>query len=387
MLGFATIVTSGIFLATGDHVLRQLLPFALLLLAVQAFFELGLELVLAGFKPWRYGLLALVKSVVALVIGGTLAYLGLGALGVVVGSILGFLVPDVFMSRMEWKGILPSFQHGESLRALLVYGVPLSGTFVLDFAINSSDRLLLGHLRGAETVGTYAAAYDLSQQGLYALLLVIYLAAFPVVVKALATGGENAAREQLRAHACLLLLVGLPAAVGLILLAPNVAEVLLGREFRIAATPIIPLIAIAGLLAGIKAYYFDLAFQLGKSTVRQLWISGAVAALNIVLNLWWIPTFGAFGAAYSTIVSFAAGIALSAWVGRSVFRMPLPIMQWIRIALAASVMAAALVPTLEYRGPLALALQVGWGALVYGMILFLLDLQGSKSISNAILRP
>ena len=243
-----------------------------------------------------------------------------------------------------------------------MYGVPLSGTFVLDFAINSSDRLLLGHLRGAETVGTYAAAYDLSQQGLYALLLVIYLAAFPVVVKALATGGENAAREQLRAHACLLLLVGLPAAVGLILLAPNVAEVLLGREFRIAATPIIPLIAIAGLLAGIKAYYFDLAFQLGKSTVRQLWISGAVAALNIVLNLWWIPTFGAFGAAYSTIVSFAAGIALSAWVGRSVFRMPLPIMQWIRIALAASVMAAALVPTLEYRGPLALALQVGWGA-------------------------
>ena len=114
MLGFATIVTSGIFLATGDHVLRQLLPFALLLLAVQALFELGLELVLAGFKPWRYGLLALVKSVVALVIGGTLAYLGLGALGVVVGSILGFLVPDVFMSRMEWKGILPSFQH-ESL--------------------------------------------------------------------------------------------------------------------------------------------------------------------------------------------------------------------------------------------------------------------------------
>jgi len=379
MLAVTALIALGLLLVTQDAVLHRLIPLALALLWFQALFELGLELVLAGLNPWRYGLLALTKSLVALVVGGLLAYLGFGASGVLTGAVLGFVVPVVLMLRMEWQGIRPSFQHRESFRTLLIYGVPLSATFVLDYVINSSDRLLLGHFRGTDAVGTYAAAYDLSQQGLYALLLVIYLAAFPLVVNALETGGEEAARAQLRSHASLLLLVGLPAAAGLMLLSQNVSGVLLGPSFRAAAVQIIPLIAFAGLLAGLKAYYFDLAFQLGRSTVRQLWISAIAASLNIVLNLLWIPRYGALGAAYSTILSFMVGITLSVWIGRSTFPMPVPIKQWAHIAIATAVMALALVPATGYRGPIALALQAAWGALVYGIMLLLLDVSGSRS--------
>lgn len=366
--------------------LRWLVLLGLLLLWLQAFFELTLELVLAGLQPRRYGVLALTRAITALTIGGLLAWAGLGPAGVLLGLMAGILLPLAGAFRREWRGVHPGLSDPEWRRTLVRYGLPLSATFILDYVINSSDRLFLAHLHGTAAVGTYAVAYDLSQQGLYALMLVVYLAGFPLAVRALETGGEPAARQQLGRHATLLLAIALPAAVGLSLLAGNVAHVLLGAEFREGATVLIPWVAAAALCAGLKAYYFDLSFQLGRNTLLQLGIAAAGALLNVVLNLLWIPRLGALGAAYSTLVSFAVALGLSATIGRSAFRMPVPAAEWMRIALAAGVMGAALWPLLDRRGPVALAMQVGLGALLYGVAALSLDVAGVRGILAARLR-
>lgn len=379
MAGIAGLGAIVLLLTTADPHIRLLIGLATIMLWTQAFFELGLELVVADLDPSRYGKLATVKAAGALCLGGLLAYLGFGAAGVVVGVSVGFLLPGLEMLRKEWRGTRPSFREQDVFRTILHFGIPLSATFVLDFVINSSDRILLGRLQGTADVGMYAVSYDLTQQGLYALMVVLYLAAFPLAVHALESGGTVAAQAVLRRHAALLVSIALPAAVGLIILSGNVASVILGAQFRGASEQLIPLIAVAAFLAGMKAFYFDLSFQLGRLTYLQLWVSGSAAALNVVLNLWWIPSMGMAGAAYATITSFGVGLTLSIWLGRRAFPLPAPFGQWSRIVAATAMMAAAVMAVAAFRGPLALIGQTGLGVAVYGCAAILLDINGVRA--------
>ena len=48
---------------------------------------------------------------------------------------------------------------------------------------------------------------------------------------------------------------------GITILAQPLANIMLGEEFRQGATILMPLMAIAGLFAGLKAFAFDQVFQ------------------------------------------------------------------------------------------------------------------------------
>ena len=262
---------------------RALVAVGGLLLVTLAWVELNLEIVLADLKPGRYGVATMVRSVASLAGGAGLASLGFGVVGVVAGIALGYLVAGTwlgFLHRTVPSGHenLPGMQ-GELLR----YGLPLTLTFALDFIVSSSDRLLLGVLAGVAAAGAYSAAYDLAQQGMTALMMTVNLGAFPMAVRAMETGGPAALQAQLKRHAVILLGLALPASVALVVLGPTLASVALGSEFRSAAAALIPIVGIAALAGGLKAYYFDLAFQLGRDTRRQVWVSGAAAIANVVL--------------------------------------------------------------------------------------------------------
>ena len=73
-----------------------------------------------------------------------------------------------------------------------------------------------------------------------------------------------AAREQLSTF----LLVGLPAAAGVALVARPLSEVLIGEELRTAAASVTPWIALSALLFGLTAYYFGQAFTLPRHCQR-----------------------------------------------------------------------------------------------------------------------
>ena len=76
-----------------DPLHRWLVVMGLLLLWGSAFFELNKELVRCRFSPARYGLLTLVKAIIALGVGGSFAYFGFGAKGLLYGLLLAFVLP------------------------------------------------------------------------------------------------------------------------------------------------------------------------------------------------------------------------------------------------------------------------------------------------------
>jgi O-antigen/teichoic acid export membrane protein len=205
-------------------------------------------------------------------------------------------------------------------------------------------------------------------------MLVVNLAGYPLVLRAFEGAGVEAARAQLRQNAVLLLAVALPAALGTVILAPNLARVVLGAPFRDDGARLLPWIAPAALLAGAMLYYTNLAFQLGRRTTGQLWATLGAALLNLALNVVWIPRFGLLGAAWATLLAYALGLALGWTLGRRVFPLPLPSAEALKPLAAALIMGLALWPCRAWTGPLALAAQIGLGLGVYALALALLDL-------------
>lgn len=362
-----------------DPTVAQLALAGGLLLVAWAFFELNLQLQNSQLNPYRYGGMMLGKTLLALAIGGWLAWAGWGAEGILWGLLIGNLLPVLLFCRDEWRYIHWNQTDTGILRQMLIYGLPLTASALLNEVINSADRMLLAWLDGADSAGQYAVAYDLPRFTLVMLMMSINLAIYPMLVNALETQGVEAAKQHSRQHALLLFGIGFPATAGLVLITPNLANLLLGAEFRATVVALTPLIATAILLSGAKSYFFDLAFQLGKHTQGQVWILLIAAGLNLALNLLLIPHWGMYGAAWATLAAYAAGLLLSAWRGMRWFPLQLPGKELSGVVLATVLMSLALFQLHHKTGVGWLAIQLLTGFLVYSATLLLMDTGGIRT--------
>lgn len=372
------IIALGFCLLWPDSTWRVLLFLAIPLLWGQAWFELNLELFRSRLKPLCYGAASGFKSVTALVVGTVLAVFGLGAYGPLIGLITSYLLAGLGFLIIDWRGIRPMVDR-PVLGQILRYGAPFTATFALDFVVSTSDRFLIAYFIGEGAAGVYSATYDLGQQTLILLMMVVNLAAYPLAVRALEQRGVEAAQRQLATHGTLLLGVSVPATVGFAVLANNITGLLLGPDFHEESARLLPWVVLAILLLGVRLYYFNLAFQLGQHTSAQVWIAGPVAVLNLVLNLWWIPLFGLLGAVFATFVAYLGALVLSIILGRRVFPLPLPFRDWIWIILASLLMGLLLLPTVQYYGLTALLLQIFLGVSVYTVWLVIFDVGGCRT--------
>lgn len=305
-----------------DPAWQRLLALAVPLLLAQAWFELNLRLATARLEPSRYGRLLGSKAVIALTVGGVLAWIGFGAAAPLIGLLVAHFIAFLLFAFLTWQGVGPRWPEAALLRAQLRYGLPLTVTFALGWVVSGSDRLLLAWLIDERTVGVYTAGYDLAFQSLTLFLIIINTAASPLAINALEKQGTNEARLQLAQNGELIIAAALAGAVGLVILGAQLVALLIGEEFRAEALLVLPWVAVAAALAGVKSYYFDFAFHLGRNS-RLLVITGAIAAIvNLVLNVMLIPKFGMIGAAWATLTAFGVGAAASAWFGRRAFNMP-----------------------------------------------------------------
>lgn len=377
--GIGLLITLLVRLFIPDPLIAKLCVASGLLLMAWSFFELNLQLQNSQMKPYRYGGMMLAKTLLSLCAGGLLAWAGFGAEGILWGLVLGNAFPVLLLCRQQWQHLHWRNANTSILRQMLVYGLPLTASTLLNEVINSSDRMLLAWLQGVDAAGQYAVAYDLPRFTLVMLMISINLAIYPMLVNILETQGAEAAHQYSRQHALLLFGIALPATAGLVMLTPNLANILVGAAFRDATQQLLPLIAFAILLSGIKSYFFDLAFQLGKHTSTQVRILLQAAGLNLVLNLILIPRWGMMGAAWATCLAYALALLLSAWQGRRWFRLAFPQRELAGIAGATLLMMAALYPLRQYTGSGWLFLQLVAGILTYAVTIFLLDIASLRS--------
>jgi O-antigen/teichoic acid export membrane protein len=227
--------------------------------------------------------------------------------------------------------------------------MPLAANFALVWVVASSDRFLIGWLLDVGSAGQYAVGYDLAQYSISMLLMIVNLAAYPLAVNALEQGGTEAAQAQLRKNGAVFFGVAFTAAACVAVLAPLLGGLLLGVEYGDTAVELLPWVAPAVALSGLKAFYFDIAFHLGHGTVKLVWISVGASIVNVIFTLIWIPHYGILGAAYATLLTYILGTVASAWLGRRFFVLP--------------DITSMVVPALFVSAPSAIAV---WIAMQYG---------------------
>jgi O-antigen/teichoic acid export membrane protein len=336
-----------------------------------------------------------VRGAVALDIGQTLggflagvalAWAGLGGAAPLWGMGGAALLCLVFAAPGEWRRTAGGRFEAERARRYGAFGAPVALSLVLALVLSTTDRFLIAAFLNEAQVGVYHAGYSLANRTLDVAFIWLGAASGPALIMALERGGPATLREQARDQAGLMVLITLPAAVGLALVARPLSEVLVGPELRAGAAQVTPWIAASAFLSGVTTYYFAQAFTLSHRTGRLLVAMAIPAGANVILNLLLIPQLGLTGAMAATVISYALGLAASLVLGRGTMALPIPWRTLGEAVVGATVMALAVSLAPELGGVLELGVKAGLGALVYGLVVFVLDAGALRSRAGAAFR-
>jgi O-antigen/teichoic acid export membrane protein len=378
-LGFLLLAGAVAWLLPLGPELKSAVAAGLLCVPVRSLAKLAQEHRRSAGRVMPSALLDISQSLGAFAIGSGLALAGaagaaplLGA-GLAAGACLLWVLPGELGLAREGR-----FDE-DRVREHLRYGLPVALSLVLALALATTDRFILAAVLGPESVGVYHAGYSLSNRTLDILFIWMGAAGWPAAVMALERGGEGALMETVREQGALMVLICLPAAVGLALVAHPLAGLMVGQGLRDGAARVTPWIAASGFFAGVNTHYLNTAFTLSRRTRLLLAALAIPAAVNIVLTLVLIPRFGLDGAMWATTASYVAGSLASLMLGRRAIALPIPWAALMRCGAAAAVMAAAVRLVPAWGGAPELLAKAAIGAVVYGLCAFLLDAAGVRS--------
>ena len=348
-----------------------------------ALFELQLEILRARQSVRAFALASTARAVLMMIGGCILAGLGFGGLGLSLAIGFAYAAVSLGLAPAVWKGPVAGFDLSAA-RAMARFGVPATLS-ALALALHAvTDRLFIIHLLGHAMGGQYGVAADFTRQLVLVPTVALGSALVPAVIARHAAEGVAGARRQLVTTGEMLLGLLLPLVVGLALVGPQLAEVMLGEQFRETAAVLIPILSFVWLCQALSQNYVHMAFHLsGRSggMVTQSVLSLAVNFTVIVPATWW---FGITGAAGAVLTAEAVGLLAGFALARRDFDLPFPAGGVARVVGATAAMALAvwivgrLVPPSAdpLLASLALAGRVLAGMVVYGLAGLVLDIAG-----------
>lgn len=190
-----------------------------------------------------------------------------------------------------------------ALKPTLLASWPLAVMLVLNVVYFRLDIIVLAATRSAAEVGWYGLAYKVIESALF--FPAMFGGLLLPLLSASAAGRNMAAlRPRLNAALSLLVVVSLLALVLLWALATPIVIFLSGGEFA-AAGPLLQILSLA-LFVMFFGNLFGFTLVALHRQRALLALYAALAGLNLLSNLLFIPRFGAVAAAWTTVVTEAA---------------------------------------------------------------------------------
>jgi O-antigen/teichoic acid export membrane protein len=318
--------------------------------------------------------------------GAAFALLGLGGSAPLLGLMAASLVCLPFALPQELAAARGGKLDWSRLKRCAAYGFPVSAAMVLALVLASSDRFMIAAFLDEASVGAYHAAYSLSNRTLDIMFLWLGAAGGPAMVMALERGGMEALQKAAREQVSTILLITVPAAAGLALVARPLAEVMVGEGLREAAAQVTPWIALAGFFGGLATHYLLQAFTLGQRTRLLLLASCVPVVANLALNFVLIPRYGLIGAAWTTATTYAFAAASYWTLGRRAMALPIPLDTLLKAGVSAGVMAIAVLALPAFGGFVELMMKAAVGAAVYAACALALDVANVRAPASRVFK-
>lgn len=304
------------------------------MLWAQTWYDLCLETHRSSLKPSRYALMLLLRSGLALLLGVFLIRQGWGVLGALAGATGGLILSGIAVKPDALRFDARAFRR-KTVAELFRYGLPLSLNSVFLMVVHFSDRFLIAAFLGEAAAGVYAAAYDIAQQSVALVMRSVGNAVPPLVFRAYEQGNHAATYRYLARNFQILSAVGALVVTLLWGASAPLSAVIVGAAFREQATQIIPVVAFAAFVIGLRTHHFMLPMLLLRTTYGVVVPSVVAAAVNVGMNLWWIPAFGIQGAAWATLVAYTVTLLMVIRAGKDLLPMPFPWLDVVKISTGA----------------------------------------------------
>lgn len=359
-----------------DERLRVLLSFTVVISAIQLIYNLTLEGHKAAHCIFRYSTIHSTQLVLSFAIGIMLVmFTPLREAGPFVGMLIGasiaVLVELPFLAKRLRKGKFDKALFKE----YFIFGTPICFSLALAYALENGDLFFIKYFMNDQSVGAYSAGYNLASRSFDFIFVWLSMAAVPLAISAFEREGRDKAKEVLAGYCDTLIIVTLPAAVGIALVAKE-AVVVLGEPVRQEALTIMPYIAFAALLNGFINYYVHQAFVLAKKLNVLAGLMIIPVLINFALNIIFIPKFGLHGAVIATLCAYSVAIIVTVIVARNIFALPLQVMTFLKCGLACLVMTVCLITlpiNTAWPDFAVLLIKAAIGALIYGLCIYGLD--------------
>lgn len=282
----------------------NLLTVGFLILPLLIWEQYGSALLMAADQISIYNRALVVGRTTGLILVLLSWVLDVGIVGVLIATLISQSV--VAMSGMHYLVRQTSGRlrpDWATIIELIKGGIRLHPNYVGGFIITSSSILIINHYRGASETGYYQLA-----QQLIGILLIIPQSASMVVFSKVTQLGPNAA-WQFQRKIVLLLTCGL---LGLSVLAsvivPFIVPIFLGDKFLPSLSLFQTLLWVVPGMTLVSAMSSQ---WIGRGLFAQMSaLTIILATINLVADFVLVPTYGAYGAAWSMIGIYALGLVV-----------------------------------------------------------------------------
>ncbi len=281
------------------------------------------------------------SKVAAILLGFLMVRMGLGtgwiALVFLTEAVLNLALGIRFLGRVSPVRFVPRLDSA-FCRPLIREALPFALAMALGLVYFRIDAVMLSAMKGSQVVGWYSAGYRLLE-GLMFVPGAFLNTVFPVFSRLKTASGESLRNAVGRASE-FILAIALPMALGLALASRPIVTTFYGESYA-ETIPVLHWIG-AALLFVFLNYLFGVVLGAVDRQTLHFICALAGVAINISLNLLWIPKYAHVGAARATLVTEALLVLLySAFVVHYV-RPRLDAVRLLKILVSAALMAAAL---------------------------------------------
>lgn len=310
LLPFSAYLSNILF---GTPLYRWVVVLALLTLPVQNISTLQEVIFRYYRKPWKYLIVSLIRAVLVPTLGITfVVVLQWGVLGAtlsnLVSSVLILLVALLLFSKSVY------YQQFSWMWAkkMLVFGYPLVFMGLMLWVNNVSDRFFLLHYADLTQIGLYAIGNVFSQPILF-INMALSMSFTVIIMSLYRDEKDNEEKPQTKAFLTLTWHIYL-------VFAATIAMIVSIFSYEIVffvTTPeyvkgimAIPFLLFSHILYQ-SAQITGNGMNLKEKSKPYVWIMLVAAALNVGLNIYFIPLYGFVGAAFTTLVSNFAYFAIA----------------------------------------------------------------------------
>jgi O-antigen/teichoic acid export membrane protein len=234
-------------------------------------------------------------------------FFGYGVFGAIGGYIIGYFIATFFGSIILLRHIVDSYSSLSTIEdglreKLLKYMVPLTATSTANVLDKRVDIILVGAFLGPVSVGYYVVSKQIVQF-LESPVGALGFALSPTYGSEKASGNIKKAGQIYKSALSNTLLLYIPAAAGIFLLAEPTIHLIFGEDYS-GATPILQVLSLLIILRSITGITSSSLDYLGRARARAL-AKGVTSILNVFLNILLIPQMGVVGAAIATVITYS----------------------------------------------------------------------------------